>query len=70
MTDRINKLFSYMIASEIANYAVFNGIKDFNLEAEDLYLDKEIDDLMIYRSDSMKYLSVVGFTRREWEELK
>lgn len=68
--NRVEKLCAYMKTSGLSDYAVFNGIKDFDLEAEDIYKDREIDGLIVYRSDSQKYLSVVGFTRQEWDSLK
>lgn len=67
--NRVEKLRTYMKTSGLSDYAIFNGIKDFDLEAEDIYRDKEIDGLIIYRSDNQKYLSVIGFTRKEWDML-
>lgn len=67
--DRVEKLRTYMKTSELSDYAIFNGIRNFDLEAEDIYKDREIDELIICRSDSQKYLSVIGFTRKEWDML-
>ena len=67
--NRVEDLLQYMKTSGLSDYAVFNGIKDFDAEAEDIYLDRRIDGLIIYRSDSQKYLSVIGFTRKEWDAL-
>ncbi len=68
--NRVEKLRNYMKTSGLSDYAVFNGIKDFDSEAEDIYRDREIDGLIVYRSDSQKYLSAIGFTRQEWDSLK
>ena len=67
--NRVEDLLQYMKTSGLSDYAVFNGIKDFDAEAEDIYLDRRIDGLIIYRSDDQKYLSVIGFTRQEWDML-
>lgn len=67
--NRVEKLRTYMKTSGLSNYAIFSGIKDFGLEAEDIYRDREIDGLIVYRSDSQKYLSVIGFTKQEWSML-
>lgn len=68
--NRVEKLRTYMKTSGLSDYVIFNGIKDFDSEAEDIYRDKEIDGLIVYRSDSQKYLSIIGFTRPEWDSLK
>ena len=68
--NRVEDLLQYMKTSGLSDYAVFNGIKDFDAEAEDIYLDRRIDGLIIYRSDDQKYLSVIGFTRQEWDMLR